>query len=126
MFHLPRGILFEKWKNIDSQVNYLRNIFEIGEPALVNLYIYKTKLVPLPLCNQSNFPNLRPVVLQLWACLDLLELLVELSNSAPHYNAILALFDFPINLRGCPGRLRGQGMEEASDCAVGEPTREAR
>ncbi len=39
---------------------------------------------------------------------------------------LMTLFDFPINSRGRPGRLRGQGMEEASDCAVGEPTREAR
>jgi len=46
-----------------------------------------------------RYGSLNPICLQFYACLDILELLLELSES-DEYSAVMGIFDYPISK--CP------------------------
>ena len=73
-----------------------------GQPELLNFLELNKRLVNMEFNPLYKYSQLQPPVLQFWGCLDLLELLVDLSEGE-HFSKIKALFEFP--LAKCPDML---------------------
>jgi len=100
-FRFPSSILLGKWKNSNSQVEFLINMIRAGQPDTVFFTeLHKKTLSP------EYYPNLKHATLnpplQFFASLEILENLIELSE-CDRYKEIRELFDLP--LEKCPDLL---------------------
>lgn len=101
-YSFPPSVLFEHWNNSTSQITFLINVFNCGQPDLVFFNECPKRQVALDLYPNLKISNLNPAVLQFWSSLDFLEILVELSDS-DYFVEIRQLFDFPLSK--CPDML---------------------
>lgn len=94
-------IFLKVWKHAHSQVQFLIQLFKIGQIDYINWSenFPKKRTANLEFNQNYKYNQLNPPVIQLWACLDLLELLIELSDSE-FYVEIRQLFEYPI--QKCP------------------------
>lgn len=101
-FNFPPSILFERWKNSNSQAKFLISLIESGQPESVFFHESPKKTVSLDLYPNLKISSLTPPTLQFFSCLDLNEILIELSDS-DYYIEIRKLFELPMNR--CPDLL---------------------
>lgn len=94
-FKFPTRILFEKWKNIHSQIDFLIKLIQSGQPDVVSFNELTKRNVSANLYTPAKLAGLNPQTLQFFGCLDILELLIELSES-DYVNEIRNLFDLPL------------------------------
>lgn len=92
-FQFPVDLILKRWKYIKSQTVFLENLIKIGNINLIKLqkldvYWIKSKHV-------QKLPN----NLKIWSCLDIVNILFEISES-DEYLKIKELFQQPIKL--CP------------------------
>lgn len=102
MYNLPfpASFLFSKWINIHSQIYFLHNLFQIGVPDLISWSELSQKhIISLDFNPALRYQTLNPASLQFWCCLELLELLIE-GSETEYYFHIRNLFEIP--LAKCP------------------------
>lgn len=83
---MPGTLLLKPWKHKKSQVSFLRSMLSIGSPELVHWNEVNKVIVNLEFNSTYKYQSLNPSVLQFWACLDLLDLLVDLSEGDEYMN----------------------------------------
>ena len=98
-FQFPPSLIFEKWNNTSSQAHFMINLIQAGQPDIVNFNELQKRTLSFEKLTTIKISSLNPSLLQFFTCLDVLELLIELSDS-DYYNEIKALFDLPISK--CP------------------------
>lgn len=96
-FSFPMRIILEKWQNRSSQVLFLSHMLRAGRPELVCWGELQTKRTVVIDFNPNYKQQLNPPGLLFWTNLDLLQLLVELSDSG-FIAEIRELFDLAIKL----------------------------
>lgn len=101
-FQFPVNVVFGRWKNPLSQAIFLVNYIQAAQPDVLFYNEIQKKTVTLPKSSSIQINNLNPIMLQFFACLEILELLVELSET-DFFNEIRSLFDTPITK--CPDLL---------------------
>ena len=97
-FLFPSSLLFCKWKNSILQTRFLFLLIQLGQPELVNFNEMQKRITNLDFNPNFRYSTLAPQ-LQFLACLEMLELLIELSES-DETNSIRLIFEFPITK--CP------------------------
>ena len=98
-FQFPTALIFEKWNNSSSQALFLINLIQAGQPEIVNFNDLPKRTLSLEKLSNIKISSLSPSLLQFFTSLEILELLVELSES-DYYSEIRSLFDLPISK--CP------------------------
>lgn len=97
----PQEIVLGRWKHIRSQVFFLENLFTIGKPEMIFFNELKSKK-KASMDFQPNFKNnqnFSPGKIELWSCLDLVERLIELSDSA-YFMKVKTIIDDAV--KKCP------------------------
>ena len=79
-FSYPNSIIFEKWKNYDSQINFIQNLLNTEQPDLISFSDLPKSLVSLDPNQSVKLTTLNPPSLQFWNSLEFIELLIELSE----------------------------------------------
>ena len=96
----PVYLLFGRWTNIHSQVQFILTMFNTGAPELVSWSeIQQKRMISLDFNQSLRYQSLTPPVLQFWCCLDLLELLIETSETE-YFPLIRSVFELPMGK--CP------------------------
>ena len=95
-------MILEPWANLHSQIHFLSNMFLAGQPELIFWSELNKHIVTLDFNQNFKYNTLTPQSLQFWGCLELLELLINLSETE-YYLTIKTLFDSP--LQKCPDML---------------------
>jgi len=101
-FKFPARLLLGKWRNFNSQINFVLNMISAAQPELVFFNEVQKKTVSSDLYSERKIAALDPPVLQFFSSLELLETMIELSDS-DYYTEIRGLFDLP--LEKCPDLL---------------------
>lgn len=94
-FSFPPSILFEHWTYPTSQIVFLKHLFNCSQQDLVFFHESPKRQVSLDFYPGLKISSLTPPVLQLFSSLNLLELLLDLSDS-DYYLDIRGLFELPI------------------------------
>lgn len=93
-FLFPSSLLFCKWKNSILQTRFLFLLIQLGQPELVNFNEMQKRITNLDFNPNFRYSTLAPQ-LQFLSCLEMLELLIELSES-DQTNSIRLIFEYPI------------------------------
>lgn len=101
-FQFPANVVFGQWKNPLSQAIFLVNYIQAAQPEVLFYNEIQKKTVVLPKSSNIQINNLNPVMLQFFGCVEILELLVDLSET-DYFIEIRNLFDTPITK--CPDLL---------------------
>ncbi len=94
-FQFPHSILFDKWKNSASQAHFLINLIQAGQPDVVSLNDLPKKNFSLENISNAKIASLNPPFLQFICSLEILQLLIELSEFN-YYQEIRSLFEIPL------------------------------
>eukprot|EP00825_Cyclidium_porcatum_P009846 TRINITY_DN15034_c0_g1_i6.p1 TRINITY_DN15034_c0_g1~~TRINITY_DN15034_c0_g1_i6.p1 ORF type:complete len:335 (+),score=57.81 TRINITY_DN15034_c0_g1_i6:126-1130(+) len=96
-FEYYQPLFLKPWKNAHSQIQFLFHLFKIGQIDYLcwNDCFPTKKIVNLEFNQNYKYNQLSPPVIQLWACLDLLELLINLSD-CEYYVEIRQLFELSL------------------------------
>ena len=114
-FQFPTTILFEKWNNYSSQIDFLIKLIQAGQPDVVSFAELPKRNVSPSLYPSSKLANLNPPALLFFACIDILELLIEFSES-DYVNEIRSLFDLPLEKN--PDLLMSGLLEVKPQCGI--------
>lgn len=93
-FEFPSSILFERWRNANSQAQFLIFFMELSDPELCFLDNLSIRRVDLHGYTKLDLLSLRPT-LKLFSFLDITEILIELSESR-YFPEIRRLFELPL------------------------------
>lgn len=88
-------MIFDLWTHQSSQIYFLSNLIQAGQPDLIFWSELNKRIVNLDFNPNFKYNSLTPQVLQFWGCLDMLELLITLSDSE-FYLTIRSFFDIPL------------------------------
>lgn len=88
-FKIPENIFFKKWNNSHSQANFLVQLFRCKEPEVFGLFELPNKKI------QKSVKDCNSLSKQLWGYLDLVQLLIEVSDY--NYLEIRELLDIPMS-----------------------------
>jgi len=92
----PVHLLFSKWINIHSQIQFLLTLFNTGSPDLISwAEIQQKRVISLDFNPTLRYASLSPAILQFWCCLDFLEILIE-SSESEYFAQIRNLFELPL------------------------------
>lgn len=93
----PLFLLFSRWKNPHSQIQFLLSLFTTGGPELISWNeIQHKRLISLDFNPNLRYQNLSPSVLQFWCCLEFLEILIE-GSETQYFPLIRGLFEIPLS-----------------------------
>lgn len=73
-FKMPEQIFFKRWNNPVSQANFLLHLFRCKEPEVFGLFELPNRKI------QKSVKDCNILAKQLWGYLDLVQLLVEVSD----------------------------------------------
>lgn len=96
-FRFPSQVFFGRWKNPISQIEFLSNVIRAGQPEQVFFTELPKRSISFELYPRLNSSSQEPKTsaLQFFASIDILEILIELSES-DSWNEIRGLFDLPL------------------------------
>ena len=95
-FQFPIAIIFNRWRNPSSQIEFLISLIRAGQPDVISFSEIKKKTAPLEKCLNLKISNLNSPMLQFFSSLDILEILIE-SSESDYYPSIRELFDAPVS-----------------------------
>jgi CCR4-NOT transcription complex subunit 1 len=96
-FKTPEILFFKKWNHPKSQLRFLMQVFRCEQPDLFGLAEISNKKTARWLTESlKNSPNQHTLQTQMWGYLDMVQLLVELSEY--DFMAVRELFDLPMRV----------------------------
>ncbi|EGR28755.1 transcriptional protein, putative [Ichthyophthirius multifiliis] len=93
-FSMPQQLFNQKWQNSKSQLQFFKNLLQLNQPSIVRWDEIPKTIINLDFNPLYKYQTLNPPVLQFWACVDILQQILQLSEE--YYDETKLLLEYPL------------------------------